>query len=283
MKKNSLSLISLIIASLLLGGIGILAKSISIPSLSLVAFRSLIAAVFLWLFVAIRKSALKVENFRILLICSIILALHWITLVQAYKIADVAPVAIALFTFPTFTAVAEPLFFREKLQVRQVLLGIFVIAGVIFLIQNQKGSNTDNTLGIILALISSLLFTARNLMTRTIMKKVDAINLMAWQTLIAAVILLPFVPLEIKILPDFSDVLLTLLLGVGFTAIPHTIITFSIARVSATSTGIVMSLQVAAAALWAWFFLNETVTVYTVVGAGIIVAAVIIEAFFQKR
>lgn len=145
------------------GFTGILGKLISIPSASIVWYRTLIAFISLALFLIIQKRSLRIETSDMYkyLGTGIIVALHWFFFFEALKVSTVSVTLATLASATLFTSLLEPLFFKKKVVPYEIIFGLIVIAGLMIIFQFE----TKYHLGIIYSLISAFcasLFTTLN-------------------------------------------------------------------------------------------------------------------------
>ena len=80
-----------------------------------------------------------------------------------------------------------------------------------------------------------------------------------------------------------EQLLLLLILGFGFTAIPHTLSVWALSRLSVATSGIVGSLQAVSAILLANWLLHEPLQLGVVLGAAAVIGAVVWESSAQLR
>lgn len=137
------------------GFTGILGHLISVDAYTLVWHRMWMATVVLvtYLFIIGRSFRASMREIVTLLLAGSVIAAHWITFFHAIKISTVSVTLACLSTGALFTALLEPIFFRRKLDVREILLGMAVVMGL-YIIFNFE---TRYTLGIIVALSSAFL------------------------------------------------------------------------------------------------------------------------------
>lgn len=145
------------------GFTGILGKVITIPSTSIVFYRTLFAFISLTGFLLIRKKSLIIDKNRIrnYLLTGIVVALHWVFFFEALKVSTVSVTLATLASATLFTSILEPLFYKKKVVLYEMLFGFLVIGGLIMIFSFE----TQYTLGIIYSLISAFcasLFTTIN-------------------------------------------------------------------------------------------------------------------------
>ena len=149
------------------GFTSVLGALISVSALPLTIYRMGIASLFLALFIFfydINKFKLKKPIVIKILICGVIIALHWITFFYAIKISNVSITVSMMSSAAFLTSLIEPLFFKKKFLLYELILGILSLFGV-FIIFNAELKYID---GLIVALISSILVSVFTLLNSRI-------------------------------------------------------------------------------------------------------------------
>ncbi len=154
------------------GFTAILGELISIDALPLVWYRMLIASVFVYLYIRLRKISLKLSNKLLFTLCiaGLIIALHWITFFAAIKVSNVSITLAVLSSGAFFTSILEPVFYKRRLIWYEVIFGIMVIMGL-YIIFNVEG---DYFLGIVYAIFSAFLSTIFSLINGKVAQKYDS-------------------------------------------------------------------------------------------------------------
>lgn len=271
-------LIELHLAVLMFGGTALFSKLIPLSALDITFWRCIVAALILALLIKFSRKPLSLEHkhdYLIAIALGIIVSLHWVTYFAAMQLSSVAIGMIAFFTYPVMTVIAEPLLTGNKIKLIDMISGILVFIGVILLIPEANFSN-DTTLGITIGILSAMLFTARNLLQKRYFTQYSGPHAMFYQTLVAAVFLMPWheTPLN-SITLDVWE--LIILLGIVFTAAPHALFTSALRQLSAKTVGLVSCLQPFYGAMLALMILGETLNLNTLLGGTIIVATAIFE------
>ncbi|QGS48638.1 EamA family transporter [Shewanella putrefaciens] len=271
-------LIELHLAVLMFGGTALFSKLIPLSALDITFWRCIVAALILALLIKFSRKPLSLEHkhdYLIAIALGIIVSLHWVTYFAAMQLSSVAIGMIAFFTYPVMTVIAEPLLTGNKIKLIDMISGLLVFIGVILLIPEANFSN-DTTLGIAIGILSAMLFTARNLLQKRYFTQYSGPHAMFYQTLVAAVFLMPWheTPLN-NITLDVWE--LIILLGIVFTAAPHALFTSALRQLSAKTVGLVSCLQPFYGAMLALMILGETLNLNTLLGGTIIVATAIFE------
>ena len=160
---NLRSYLNLHVIVFIWGFTAILGALITIQSEFLVWYRMFFAAIFLAIFIGVKKKSFKVAPKSLLkfIVVGLLIALHWIFFFEAIKISTVS-ITLSVFSLGAFFAsLLEPLFYGRKILWYEVFFGLIIIAGLGLIMQVEI--NYWN--GMLLALVSiiiGVLFTLMN-------------------------------------------------------------------------------------------------------------------------
>tara|TARA_B110000046_G_scaffold185684_1_gene228563 strand:- start:10266 stop:11174 length:909 start_codon:yes stop_codon:yes gene_type:complete len=163
------------------GFTAILGALITIDAIPLVFFRMGLAVIFITIYFIYKKKSFYVDKRGLLkfLITGIIIALHWIFFFKAIKVSNVSVALVTMSTGAFFTSIIEPVFFKRKIKLLEIILGLIVIVGlyIIFNFESQY------KLGIIYALISSFLGSLFAVLNGLFIKRYRADSISLYQLL----------------------------------------------------------------------------------------------------
>ena len=284
MKNSHDSLLAVHTAVLIFGLTALFSKIISLSALEITMLRSVFAlgvifVVFLW-----QKKSLLLNNrndYLIAILLGLFLALHWVTYFYAMQVSTIAVGVISLFTFPIITVFLEPLFHGDKPHLKDIISAMLVLFGIYLLIP-EFSLNNETTLGMLWGVLSALLFSLRNIIQGRYFKSYSAKHSLFYQTLVSIIILIPF---SYSIIPAVTTIQWgqLLILGIFFTALPHTLFAFSLLKLKAKTVSLVACIQVVYATLFAAILLNEWPTISTALGGTIIVLTAMYESYTVGR
>jgi len=134
--KNS-ALFRLHLIVFLWGFTAILGKLIHANAHILVFYRMFFAAFFLYIFIRfVKKDRLKVSKKLFLQLAAIggFMAFHWLCFFYSIKVSNVAIALSCLSLSTLFAAILEPIIFRRKIDISEVIMGIVIVIcmGLIF-------------------------------------------------------------------------------------------------------------------------------------------------------
>ncbi len=271
-------------AVLIFGLTALFSKLISLTALEITLLRSVFAvliifAIFFWQKKSLLLSHLK--DYGIVILLGVLLALHWVTYFQAMQVSSIAVGVIALYTFPIITVFLEPLFHGERPHIKDILSALTVLFGI-YLLVPEFSLNNQTTQGILWGVLSALFFSLRNIIQGHYFKGYSARHSLFYQTLVTFLVLLPF---SFEVIPEVTHFQWgqLLILGVFFTAVPHTLFAFSLLNLKAKTVSLVACVQVVYATIFAALLLGEWAELSTVIGGLIVVSAAMYESYTAGR
>src|SRR5256885_16706622 len=91
-----------------------------------------ITTIILWIIFFLGNKIQKVNAQNFLKIASIgtVLSLHWLTFYGSIKYANVSIALTCLSTTGLLSAIIEPLFFRRRINMYEIVLGVFALGGI---------------------------------------------------------------------------------------------------------------------------------------------------------
>lgn len=152
------ALLQLHIAVFLAGFTAILGKLIGLNEGLLVCYRLLISVLTLGLLLQLKKRLLLLPFKEVLEIFSVglIVAIHWVTFYGSVKYGNVSIAVVCISGAGFFTAFFDPIIFKRKISLSEVLLGGLAIAGIYVIFDFHPQYKTGIIFGIISAIGISL-------------------------------------------------------------------------------------------------------------------------------
>ncbi|MBR6088955.1 MAG: EamA family transporter [Anaerolineaceae bacterium] len=236
----------------------------------------LFSSIALGIYIFVRKQSFRIadrKDLYLLLCTGAILALHWWAFLESIQLSSVAVGTITFSSFPLFVTFLEPLLFRQKLKIRNVFTAVIILIGVLITVPEFSLEN-QMFIGILTGMISALAYAGLTLMNKRFSEKYSGTVTAFYEQTAAAVVLLPFI-FGIKNRPSGSDLALLLFLGVITTALAHTLFISSLKSIPAQLAGIFSSLETVYGILFALILLGEVPTIREIIGAVVIIGAVI--------
>ncbi len=284
MRAHSTALLYIHAAALLFGGTALFSRIIPLPALDITVYRCVVACLTLTGLLLIGRQKLRLQHGRdygIAVLLGVVVGLHWVTYFHSMQIAGVAVGIIALFTYPVITVFIEPLFNRQRPHWRDILAGVVVILGIALIVP-EPDLSSDISQGVAIGVLSALLFALRNILHKRYFTQYGGAQAMSYQTAVAALMLLPFLSPGSTELAEQNWHWL-LILGVVFSAAPHTLVAEGLRQLKAKTVGLVSCLQPLYATLLAALLLHELPDLRTLIGGALVVAAAFWETWQARR
>ncbi|RLZ10680.1 DMT family transporter [Faecalibacter macacae] len=207
---------------LLWGFTGLFGKLVTISALPMVWYRMSIAALAIFIYIKWKKQSVTVSKKHLfqLLGIGVIVGLHWFTFYQSIKVSNVAIALSTLSLGALFTSIIEPIIFRRKVVLSEIILATIVSACVIWIFQ----ASPEYKLGIIYGAICSFLSALFSVLNSTFKDEVKPASITFYE-MIGGFIMINL--LMIGFQPDtftevinvgWSNFIWLVLLGVFFTA-----------------------------------------------------------------
>ena len=291
MEKETNAKVSLILAMVIFGTIGIFRKYIPLPSGIVACARGFLGVVFLLVFIKIKKipmdrDAIK-KHLAILLISGGFIGLNWVLLFESYRYTSVAVATLCYYMAPIFVMLASPFLLKEKLTVKKTICVIIALLGMVFVSGVLDGGITDisELKGILFGLGAAGLYATVVMMNQNL-REVSTYDKTIMQLGAAAVVLIPY----ILAVEDLSAVTMTplialmlVIVGIVHTGIAYALYFGSMSGLKAQTVALFSYIDPIVAIILSALFLKEPMTIYSVIGAVLVLGATMVSELPEKR
>lgn len=221
MKNSALFRLHFIV--FLWGFTAILGKLIHANAQNLVFYRMLFAAVFLFIFIRIfKKQSIRVSKklFWQLAAIGAFMALHWLCFFHSIKVSNVSIALSCLSLSTLFAAILEPVIFKRKIDVSEIVMGIVILFCMYLIFQTEFRYKE----GIFYGVLTALFGTVFSVFNGRLYGKTSSGNIIFYEIFCGWAILSVFYILtgQVGQLNEISyrDLALVTLLAAVFTAYP---------------------------------------------------------------
>ncbi len=283
MNRNK-ALLSVNLSVFLFGMAGLFAKFIPLPAIAITFGRVFFSSIALLLFCMVKHQEIKLESrkhFIVMLLAGVILALHWWSFLKTIQMSSVAIGTITFATFPLFVTFLEPLFFKERLKIRNVIMAFLILVGIGITFPEYNFKN-QLTLSILMGLFSAFAYAVLTLFNRGLSKSYESTVIAVYEQITATLFLLPFV-FWVRAKPSVIDIGLLIFLGVITTALAHSLFISSLKKIPAQLAGIVSSLEAVYGIALAFIILGEVPATREIIGGMVIVGVAIVGQMKGKK
>jgi len=272
----------------LFGFTGILGKLITIEGLGLVWYRILIALITLAGIVAVSKASFKLPIKDILQLFGVgaVVALHWVAFFASIKITNNVSIALACLASGTlFAAILEPVFFKTKLSILEIGIGIIIIGAILLIIKVEY----QYLIGIIVGLISAFLSSLFTVFNKKLANKYHPLTMSFYELMGGLLILTIYIlftkPQTMNFSLSNNDWLWLIILGTICTAFAFWSTNKVLSRLSAYNVVLAVNLEpIYTFLLAAWIFNeHEQLTFWFYIGALLILLSVAVYSYLKYR
>lgn len=265
----------------------ILGRYITADAWQLVWYRILIALPVVYLYLKLTRQSLVVEKkylWQMALIGTIIMV-HWVAFYAAIKVSNISVTMVAFSTGALFSALLEPLFYKRRVRLYEIVIGLVIIGAISLIFSIQ----TEYALGMVLGITAAFLSALFGVLNGLLSPKVPS-GIISFYELSAAFIgLSAFLLVSGKLNMEFvtldqPSVIGVILLSLVCTVFPF-IKTVDLARhISPYTIVLTVNLETVYGIIWAILLYNENKEVKPEFYQGvlIILAAVFLNSYLKR-
>lgn len=282
---------SLILAMVIFGTIGIFRKYIPLSSGIVACARGILGVVFLLIFIKVKKlsmnkNAIK-KHLKILLISGAFIGLNWVLLFESYRYTSVAVATLCYYMAPIFVMIVSPFLLKEKLTAKKAVCVMVALVGMVFVSGVLDGGISDisELKGILFGLGAAALYATVVMMNQKL-GEVPTYDKTIMQLGAAAVVLIPYVLLVENLSAAVLTPLIIMMLiivGVVHTGIAYALYFGSMNGLKAQTVALFSYIDPIVAIVLSAMFLMEPMTIYSWIGAVLVLGATMISELPEKR
>jgi drug/metabolite transporter (DMT)-like permease len=280
------SIVELNISVFIMGFTTLFPKLIDLPAPVIVLGRASIALFGLFFYMKFFRKTFNLyfkKDFVLLILSGIFLAFHWITLFASIQLSTVCIGIISFYTYPVITVFLESVVFKTKIGIIDVLIGLMVIVGIL-LVMPDFDLKDKYTLGVVVGVASAFLGSLRMISSKKLLTTYTGEETMLYQLIITVICLSPlyfFYNTQINNI-SLAEIGKLTLLGLFFTALPHTLIIRSLVDLRPKTVAILSALQPFYSVIIAFLLLGEKLSRVVLVGGFLIISSVLFETLRKK-
>ncbi|MBL3657536.1 DMT family transporter [Fulvivirga sediminis] len=289
--SNTKDFLKLHFIVLIWGFTAILGLLISINSVEIVFYRTLMASVTLWVMLKLRKRNLKIGKSAILKVAGtgLIIAAHWILFFAAARVSTASVCLAGAATCSLWTSFIEPLFNKRKVKGFEVGLGLIVILGLYVIFQFEF----NHALGLFMGIVAAMLAAIFSVINGKFSKEYNQFVITYYEMIGACVGCLLFFPIykyfflqgeELKLIPQGIDWFYLVILSLVCTVYAFSASVELMKRISAFMVNLTINLEPVYGILLAVIIFGEKEKMEPgfYYGTGIILLAVLLYPLLNK-
>lgn len=276
MKKYMNPRLMLITSMTIFGTLGLFVRNISVSSGELALYRAIMAALLVAVFLFITKQKISFSNIKkeipLLLISGIAMGINWILLFESYKYTTVSLATLSYYFAPVIVTLICPILFKEKLTPKQLLCFFMSTLGLVLITGIGHVDGKSDFIGILFGL-GAAVFYASVIILNKFIKKVEGLHRTLFQFLAAIIVLIPYVLMTSGInLGTLNTIgwINLLIVGLIHTGVTYCMYFSSLKELPGQKAAILSYIDPLVAVLISVTVLGETMTLWQVIGGGLI-------------
>lgn len=272
------------------GFTAILGKLISINTLPLVWWRLLITCTGLFFLLKGARFLKQVPHSVLIQLMGIgiIVVLHWLAFYGSIKYANASVALVCLTTTSLWTAIIEPLVFKTKFQILDLLVAIVIIPSMALIVNHLE---VKMMFGVVLGLLCALGAGVFSVLNKKMVGKIEPLP-MTFIELGSGLLFLSFImPIffyfnpEVTFYPTQLDWFYLFFLSFFCTILPFTMSLLALRHLSAFTTVFAVNLEPIYGIFMAWFILHEDQELnwQFYIGLAVILITVFLHPFIKSK
>ena len=270
----------------LLSGVFIMAwaasfsKLIQLPSIQICFWRTMIAACASLICVVLLKQKFVIKEKKdVAKFCmsSVFYAITFYGLYESVKLAGITVGIMSFYTYPLFTVILEPLYFKQRMKWKDGLVGIGIFLGLILTTLNI-GFDVISISGILWGLAGSMGYAMRSIISKSLVLRYTSFQILSVQYSMMTLLFIPFILMN-PVMPGVNELGLLLILGSIVTVGGTLLYTRSLVSFSAKKATVISGMEPVIGLGRGGVFFNEVLSGTTLLGIVIVIGAIFIEGF----
>lgn len=277
MKYFNRDVLFLHIAVMLFGLSGVVGRFVDLPATAVAGGRVIFSSILLLLLCLVTRTGLKLDSRRDYLLAvfaGIMLAIHWTSFFQSIQLSSVAIGTITFSTFPLFLIFLEPLLFRERLSLKNLVYAMILLAGVTITIPEFSMGN-QVTVGLLWGMLSSFSYAIITLCNRYLSRSYAGSVVCLYEQGTTAVVLLPFL-LGAQAVWTVQNIVGVGIIGIACTTLAYSLYVAAQKRLKAQTVGIISGMETVYGIVYALLFLKEVPTLRELLGGAVILSVALV-------
>lgn len=262
-----------------LGALSLKQEGVNTPTV--LAHRFSLAAVWLVIYMLIRKESLRVSlrEFGVLTALGVMFSLSSLSLFYSFNYMDAGVASTMLFVYPVMVALIMMIFFKEKPSVKTLISIVLALVGIVLLYRGD-GHVTLSGFGVLLVMISSLTYAIYIVIQDRKKLGLSPVKTNLYVTLfcLLGIVIQSFTSPDahLAVLPSGRAWFYALFLSIVPTVLALTFLTIACRSIGSTPTAIIGALEPLTAVLIGIFIFGEAFTWRLAVGIALILSAVVL-------
>ncbi len=273
-----------VFATMFMGSLGIFVKFMSVSPSVITFFRLFLSAVFMFIFIMLRKRIhiLKLKPTKRVVLSSIALTSSIIFYIIAIQKTSMSNAVFLLYLGPVFASLAAFVFLKESLKGIDIFSLSISILGILFMLKFNFHFQSSDAFGMICGILSGLSYGMIIFSNRMIEEHIELDVRSFYQFIIGSVLIMPAALNDYSFVMIKNNIVLLILMAFvcGFLGI--TLMFDAIKRLSAVEYGVLSYLEMFFATTFGVVIFSENMDMFKVAGGLLILVSGMLQVFKNK-
>ena len=280
--------LSIIASMLIFGTVGVVRRFVLFPSGFTAMLRGFIGALVIALFMLFTKKRLNLlaikSNALRLILSGAFIGVNWILLFEAFNYTSIAVATVCYYLAPIFVIIISPFALGERIGAVRGSAVVLALVGAAVVSEpwNEGFAGGGDLVGVLLAVGAAVFYSGVTVLNKK-MRDIPPLDMTLVQLAVAAAVVLPYTLIAEPIQPrmfEFTTVLLVILLGAVHTGVAYLFYFSAVNRLPAATSAIFSYIDPVFAVILSAIVLKEPFTVFSALGALIILGATLVSELF---
>ncbi|MDF9797206.1 drug/metabolite transporter (DMT)-like permease [Catalinimonas alkaloidigena] len=268
--------IEVILAVCIMGSSGLFIKILNLPPVSLSFFRMAIPATLLFIYFSFQGKNLFRGSFRLMLVGSVMNAARIFLFITSYTYTNISNAVIILYTWPVFATIFSMIFLKEKVAIRNQILLLLPITGIVLMFINQTFSTkNDDFIGMCAMLLSAIIYAMTIIIFKKESHKYSGYETVFFQNLAGGFIFLPFF-LQTDFSFNLNQLILIPLFGIIIGIGAFGLFFSALKKIKASTVSFLTYLEVIIATMYGVLIFDEKLSWNIIAGGCLIIISTIL-------
>jgi drug/metabolite transporter (DMT)-like permease len=247
------------------GFTAILGLLISLQTVEMVFYRTLIAAIGTAILLLMRKKSFQLAQGDLIKVVATgaIIAAHWILFFLSARLSNASVSLVGFATVALWTSFIDPIVNKKKIRIYEVLLGLMVILGLYVIFRNE----VDHALGLMVGVLSGLFAAIFSVINARLTKRISPYQITFYEMSGAWLSIALFLPIysyfiipdvALTLVPSITDWFYLLVLGIVCTVFAFSMWVELLKRVTVFAANLSINLEPIYGIVLALIFFPET-------------------------
>lgn len=280
--------IGIIASMLVFGTVGVVRRFVLFPSGFTAMLRGFIGALVIGLFMLVTRKRLNLPAIKAnavrLILSGVFIGVNWILLFEAFNYTTIAVATVCYYLAPIFVIIISPIALGERIGAVRGSAVVLALVGAVVVSEPWADGFVGGKylIGVLLAVGAAVFYAGVTVLNKK-MRDIPSLDMTLVQLAVAATVVLPYTliaePIEPKMF-EITTVLLVLLLGAVHTGGAYLFYFSAVNRLPAATSAIFSYIDPLFAVILSALVLREPFTVFSALGALIILGATLISELF---